>query len=90
MQRLVEWSQIARKQGLLGLESQIDRERDDFIRKGLQLVVDGGEPDVIRSILEVDLRAARRRTCARPRYSKAWACTPPRWASSVQCSDSWR
>ncbi len=55
VQRLVEWSQIARKQGLLGLESQIDTERDDFIRKGLQLVVDGGEPDVIRSTLEVDL-----------------------------------
>jgi len=55
VQRLVEWSQIARKQGLLGLEAQIDSERDDFIRKGLQLVVDGGEPDVIRSTLEVDL-----------------------------------
>lgn len=55
VQRLMDWSQIARKQGLLGLESQIDRERDDFIRKGLQLVVDGGEPDVIRSTLEVDL-----------------------------------
>ena len=50
VQRLVEWSQIARKQGLLGLESQIDRERDEFIRKGLQLVVDGGEPDAIRGI----------------------------------------
>jgi chemotaxis protein MotA len=55
VQRLVEWSQIARKQGLLGLEGQIDRERDDFIRKGLQLVVDGGEPDAIRSTMEVDL-----------------------------------
>jgi chemotaxis protein MotA len=55
VQNMVEWSQIARKQGLLGLESQIERERDDFIRKGLQLVVDGGEPDAIRSTLEVDL-----------------------------------
>jgi chemotaxis protein MotA len=53
--RMVEWSQIARKQGLLGLEPLLDNERDDFIRKGLQLVIDGGEPDVIRSILEVDL-----------------------------------
>jgi len=67
VRRIVEWSQIARKQGLLGLESQIDVERDDFIRKGLQLVVDGSEPDAIRSTLEVDmggreaadLRAAR-------------------------------
>lgn len=55
VQRLVEWSQIARKQGLLGLETHMEEERDDFIRKGLQLVVDGSEPDAIRSTLEVDL-----------------------------------
>jgi chemotaxis protein MotA len=57
IRRIVEWSQIARKQGLLGLESSLDGEPDDFIRKGLQLVIDGGEPDSIRGILEVDLGA---------------------------------
>lgn len=55
IKRMVEWSNIARKQGLLGLEPIIDRQQDDFIRKGLQLVVDGSEPDVIRGILEVDM-----------------------------------
>ncbi len=55
--RLVEWSQISRKQGLLGLESVADGEQDDFIRKGLQLIVDGSEPDAIRGILEVELGA---------------------------------
>jgi chemotaxis protein MotA len=55
IKRMVEWSNTARKQGLLGLESLIDRERDDFVRKGLQLVVDGSEPDIIRNVLEVDL-----------------------------------
>jgi len=54
--KMVEWSNTARKQGLLGLESLIERENDDFVRKGLQLVVDGSEPDVIRSVLEVDLQ----------------------------------
>jgi chemotaxis protein MotA len=53
--RMVEWSQIARRQGLLGLEPMLDNERDEFIRKGLQLVIDGSEPDQIRGILEVDL-----------------------------------
>lgn len=53
--KMVEWSNTARKQGLLGLESLIEREADDFVRKGLQLVVDGSEPDVIRNVLEVDL-----------------------------------
>jgi chemotaxis protein MotA len=55
IKRMVEWSNTARKQGLLGLESAIDKEGDDFVRKGLQLVVDGSEPDVIRNTLEVDL-----------------------------------
>ncbi len=53
--RIVGWSEITRRQGLLGLEPQIDAERDPFISKGLQMLVDGGEPDTIRSALEVDL-----------------------------------
>jgi chemotaxis protein MotA len=52
---MVEWSMIARRQGLLGLEHALQDERDDFIRKGLQLVIDGSEPESIRSILEVEL-----------------------------------
>jgi chemotaxis protein MotA len=55
VKKMVEWSNMARKQGLLGLEAIIEHESDDFVRKGLQLVVDGSEPEVIRSILEVDL-----------------------------------
>ena len=65
--KMVEWSQLARKQGLLGLEPLLDEEKDAFVRKGLQLVVDGSEPEAIRRTLEVeletreaaDLRAAR-------------------------------
>ena len=53
--KLIEWSIISRKQGLLGLEPQLGREPDAFLRKGLQLVVDGSEPDTIRSTLEVDM-----------------------------------
>jgi chemotaxis protein MotA len=53
--KIVEWSNIARKQGLLGLEPTIEVEADPFVRKALQLVVDGTEPDQIRSIMEVEL-----------------------------------
>ncbi len=55
IKKIVEWSNIARKQGLLGLEPMIDREKDTFIKRGLQLVVDGGEPEAIRAILEVEV-----------------------------------
>ena len=55
IQKMVEWSNIARKQGLLGLEPVLGKEDDTFVRKALQLVVDGSEPDVIRGIMEVEL-----------------------------------
>jgi chemotaxis protein MotA len=53
--KIVEWSNIARKQGLLGLESAVESEQDDFMKKGLQALVDGGEPEAIRNLLEIEL-----------------------------------
>ncbi len=53
--KIVQWSLLARKEGLLGLEVLVDRESDPFARKGLQLLVDGNEPDVIRDCMEVEL-----------------------------------
>ncbi|MDH0732080.1 flagellar motor protein [Pseudomonas sichuanensis] len=52
--RVVNWSLTARKEGLLGLEGVADAEPDPYARKGLQLLVDGAEPEAIRSVLEVD------------------------------------
>ncbi len=53
--KVVRWSALARKEGLLGLEVVVDRESDTFAKKGLQLLVDGNEPEVIRDCLEVEL-----------------------------------
>jgi chemotaxis protein MotA len=52
---MVEWSQRARKEGLLGLEDVYEKEQDGFVRKGLQLLVDGSEPETIRHVLEVEM-----------------------------------
>ena len=54
-EKIVNWSNIARREGLLGLEAIAEEEPDAFARKGLQLLVDGSEPEVIRSILEVEI-----------------------------------
>lgn len=51
---IIGWSLVARKDGLLGLEAVADAEPDPYARKGLQLLVDGAEPESIRSVLEVD------------------------------------
>jgi len=49
------WSVTARKEGLLGLEPIIEDETDSFAQKGLQLLVDGNEPESIRTVLENDI-----------------------------------
>jgi chemotaxis protein MotA len=67
--KIVEWSNVARKQGLLGLEPLLEQESDPFLRKGLQLVVDGSEPDAIRGILEVELQT---RESADLQAAKVW------------------
>ena len=53
--KIVEWSTTARKQGLLGLEAEVQSLEDPFLRKGLQMVVDGVEPESIRQMLEIEL-----------------------------------
>jgi chemotaxis protein MotA len=55
IQRIVEWSNSARKQGLLALEASVETETDPFLKKGLQMLVDGAEPDAIRNTLETEL-----------------------------------
>lgn len=52
---LIGWSQSSRRQGLLSLEPAVDTESDAFVRKGLQLLVDGVEPEIIRNTMEMDL-----------------------------------
>ncbi len=55
VKKFMDWSNISRRQGLLGLEPQIARELDAFLRKGLQLVVDGSDPETIRGTMELEL-----------------------------------
>lgn len=52
---LVEFAEKARKEGILALEGPASKVSDEFLKKGLQLAVDGTEPDLIRDILETDI-----------------------------------
>lgn len=52
--KVVRWAVAARKEGLLGLESVAETEGNLFARKGLQLLVDGSEPESIRNVMEVE------------------------------------
>lgn len=52
--KIIKWATDARRAGLLGLEPGAEKEPDLFARKGLQLMVDGNEPDTIRNVLELE------------------------------------
>jgi len=53
--RISAWATYARKEGIFMLESYLGRETDLFIRKGLQLMIDGTPPDRIREICAIDI-----------------------------------
>lgn len=53
--QITNWSQVSRREGLLALENFIAQMRDEFAKKGLQLLVDGAEPERLREVLEVEI-----------------------------------
>jgi chemotaxis protein MotA len=55
LEQILSWSQIARREGLLQLENHMQKISDPFTQKGLQLLVDGADPEHIRELLEVDI-----------------------------------
>ncbi|MGC8971033.1 MAG: motility protein A [bacterium] len=52
---LVALAERARREGLLSLDEEISSLDDDFLKRGIQLVVDGVDPELIRNILETEL-----------------------------------
>ncbi|MFO1379659.1 MAG: flagellar motor protein [Chitinivorax sp.] len=52
---LIEWSHSSRKGGLLSLEAQLGGLRDPFMKKGVQMLVDGTEPGALRTALELEI-----------------------------------
>ncbi len=65
--QMVKLAEKARKDGLLALENDLVRARDEYTQKGLQLVVDGADSDLVRAILqsEIDGMAERHANNAR-------------------------
>lgn len=59
--QIIELSNVARKEGLLALEEIGSNLEDEFMKKGILLIVDGTEPDLVRSILETELACVETR-----------------------------
>nr|WP_207723365.1 motility protein A [Roseburia zhanii] len=76
---IIDLSNVARKEGLLALEEASNDIEDPFLKKGIMLVVDGTDPELVRGILETEL------TCLEERHKKVisfwekWAELGPAW-----------
>lgn len=72
-----ELSKKARKEGLLSLEEEISKIEDAYLKKGLQMVVDGIEPEVTREILELEIGEMERRHAHNASIFKIWGAYAP-------------
>ncbi len=55
IQKIIDLSNVARKEGLLSLEEAAADMDEPFLKKGILLVVDGTDPDLVRAIMETEL-----------------------------------
>src|ERR687893_3064342 len=59
IQTLVTLAEKARKEGLLALEAQVKSIDDPFLRRGLQMGIDGTDPEELRAVLEGEIQAKK-------------------------------
>ena len=57
----VDFANKSRREGILALESEVKNIKGDFFKKGIQLSIDGLEPQEIRDILETEVDFTRSR-----------------------------
>ena len=68
IQTLVSFAEKARREGLLALEDDAGQLDDDFLRKSIQLVVDGTDPELVKSILDTEIGLLEERHSANKGY----------------------
>src|SRR3712207_5489151 len=59
IQTLVSLAEKARKEGLLALEAQVKAIEDPFLKRGLQMGIDGTDPEELRAVLESEIGAKK-------------------------------
>ena len=77
--KIIELSNTARKEGLLALEEVAQGLDDEFMKKGILLIVDGTEPELVRGILETELVNLDTRHKSTIGFFDNWAALAPAW-----------
>ncbi len=79
IQKIIELSNVARKEGLLSLEEAAADLNDDFLKKGILLIVDGTDPELVRAIMETELVSVESRHKAKIGFWDGLGAMGPAW-----------
>lgn len=79
IRHIISLSNIARKEGLLALEEAANGIEDEFLKKGVLLIVDGTDPELVRSILETELNCIEARHSDKVSFWDSLAAMGPAW-----------
>lgn len=79
IKNIIDLANVARKEGLLALEEAANGIEDPFLKKGVMLVVDGTDPELVRGILETDLNNVDARHKKVIGFWEKWAELGPAW-----------
>ncbi len=79
IKKIIDLSNVARKEGLLALEEAAGDLEDQFMKKGVLLIVDGTDPDLVRAILETEL------SCVEARHKKVITF----WSNMAAMGPAW-
>ena len=77
--KIIELSNVSRKEGLLALEEAVGSIDDEFLKKGIMLVVDGTDAELVRGILETDMLSMEERHKKTISFWEFWGEQGPAW-----------
>lgn len=79
IQKIIELSNVARKEGLLSLEEAASDIDDAFLKKGILLIVDGTDPELVRGIMETELISIETRHKQKVQFWQDLGSMGPAW-----------
>jgi chemotaxis protein MotA len=77
IQKMISFSEKARREGLLALEDELEDLEDEYMKKGLRLVVDGTDATIIRELMELELSQMQSRHSFKIKLINMWAVLVP-------------
>lgn len=77
--KIIDLSNVARKEGLLSLEEVASELDDEFLKKGILLIVDGTDPELVRAILETELISTEERHKKKINFWQDLGSMGPAW-----------